>query len=57
MNTKFSGINASDETIIDYFISAIDYVIQIRRTSKGREVFNVLNVKQDLKRILANKHT
>lgn len=55
MNTKFSGTNATDETIIQYFIAAIDYVIQIKRTPQGREVHNVLDVKRDLKEILKEK--
>lgn len=56
MNTKFNGTNATDETIIQYFIAAIDYVVQIRRTPTGREIFNILDVKKDLKQILASKH-
>lgn len=55
MNTKFSGTNATDETIIQYFIAAIDYVIQIKRTPHGREVHSVLDVKRDLKEILKEK--
>ncbi|MBR2112203.1 MAG: Flp pilus assembly complex ATPase component TadA [Helicobacter sp.] len=55
MNTKFSGTNATDETIIQYFISAIDYVIQIQRNSENREVHEVLDVKKDLKNILKEK--
>lgn len=55
MNTKFSGTNATDETIIQYFIAAIDYVIQIKRTPQGREVHSVLDVKRDLKEILKEK--
>lgn len=55
MNAKFSGTQASDEAIVEYFIAAIDYVIQIKRTPQGREVHNVLDVKKDLARILKSK--
>ncbi len=54
MNAKFSGANATNEAIVEYFISAIDYVIQIKRTEQGREVHNVLDVKKDLANILKN---
>lgn len=54
MNAKFSGTQASDEAIVEYFIAAIDYVIQIKRTLQGREVHNVLDVKKDLANILKN---
>lgn len=54
MNAKFSGANATNEAIVEYFIAAIDYVIQIKRTEQGREVHNVLDVKKDLANILKN---
>lgn len=54
MNAKFSGAEATNEAIVEYFISAIDYVIQIKRTEQGREVHNVLDVKKDLANILKN---
>lgn len=46
MNAKFSGAEATNEAIVEYFIAAIDYVIQIKRTEQGREVHNVLDVKK-----------
>ncbi|MCI7484347.1 ATPase, T2SS/T4P/T4SS family [Helicobacter sp. 10-6591] len=56
MNAKFSGANdVSNEAIVDYFIAAIDYVIQIKRTKDGRVVDNVLNVKKDLANILKSR--
>ncbi len=54
MNAKFSGAEATNEAIVEYFIAAIDYVIQIKRTEQGREVHNVLDVKKDLANILKN---
>lgn len=54
MNAKFSGADATNEAIVEYFIAAIDYVIQIKRTEQGREVHNVLDVKKDLANILKN---
>lgn len=54
MNAKFSGAEATNEAIVEYFIAAIDYVIQIKRTEQGREVYNVLDVKKDLANILKN---
>ncbi|TLD95412.1 ATPase [Helicobacter jaachi] len=56
MNAKFGGAsNVSDEAIIDYFIAAIDYVIQIKRKGTARIIEDILDVKKDLRRILQEK--
>ena len=56
LNAKFSQkAQVSDETLIDYFIAAIDYVIQIKRDGANRIIDSVLNVKKDLRNILKQR--
>lgn len=56
LNAKFSQkAQVSDETLIDYFIAAIDYVIQIKRDGANRVIDSVLNVKKDLRNILKQR--
>ncbi|PAF49440.1 ATPase [Helicobacter sp. 12S02232-10] len=58
LNVKMgSGKDIDSEALLDFFISGIDYIIQIKKIGNERVIENVLDVKKDLKRYLNKKMT
>lgn len=55
LNAKFEGSSIEVKTLVEYFASAMDYVIQIKRDrEKGRIIHSILDVKKHFAHLLNN---
>lgn len=55
LNAKFEGSSIEVKTLVEYFASSMDYVIQIKRDrNKGRIIHSVLDVKKAFAHLLNN---
>lgn len=55
LNAKFEGSSIEVKTLVEYFASAMDYVIQIKRNrEKGRIIHSILDVKKHFAHLLNN---
>lgn len=55
LNAKFEGSDIEVKTLIEYFATSMDYVIQIKKDkNKGRIIHNILDVKQHFRHLLNN---
>lgn len=55
LNAKFEGSSIEVKTLVEYFASAMDYVIQIKRVKeKGRIIHSILDVKKHFAHLLNN---
>ena len=55
LNAKFVGSSIEVKTLVEYFASAMDYVIQIKRDrEKGRIIHSILDVKKHFAHLLNN---
>lgn len=53
LNAKFNGSDIEVKTLVEYFASAIDYVIQIKKVKhQGRIIHSILDVKSHYKDLL-----
>lgn len=54
LNAKFNGSDIAVPTLIEYFASAIDYVIQIKKINNCRNIDSILDVKKHFNKLLNN---
>lgn len=52
LNAKFNGSDIDVKNIVEYFASAIDFVIQIKKSPQGRIIHSILDVKKHFSALL-----